>query len=146
MDHPTSSGEKRPPFPARTSSESSAKRTKLDLPDKQLISVNSQMNKKSHIYQCSLNAASCDPKEMSELLSMILSALTKALSTTDAKATILAELNGSEADNLLQSFNPQERKEWETGLRKGVERRDWSDLITHRMYNSSPDGGVAVDH
>jgi hypothetical protein len=121
VDLPTPSGEKRPPFPPRTSYESSAKRTKPDVPDKQFISVDNQMNKKLHI--C-LNAASGDPKEMSELLSTILSALTKVLSTTDAKATALSESPRSEADNLVQNGNPQERTEWEVGL-----RRVWKNVI-----------------
>jgi hypothetical protein len=148
MDPPTSSGEKRPSLTPRTSSESSAKRAKLDVPDNQLISINEQMNVISNEdkWPTILENANKNPEQMPRLSSNILVALTGVLSTTDAKDTILAEPTVSQAKSLVQRFDSKELKEWEAGLRKGVNERDWTDLITHRMYHSSPDGRVAFDH
>jgi len=40
----------------------------------------------------------------------------------------------NEAERFVEGFNPDERREWEDGMKMCMESGDWSDLITHRMY------------
>ena len=145
---PPSSGLKRPSLPPRSSSESSAKRAKLDLPEYQLITLNDRMNAISNdeFWPSILERATKNSEKLPQLLARVSQVLTRVLATTDAKATTREELTDSQADSFVQAFISEELKEWEAGLRKGVEKHDWKDLITHRTYNSSSDSRVAFEH
>jgi hypothetical protein len=133
MDPPTS-GVKRTSLTFRTSSERSAKRAKHDLPDYQLDVLKAQMYKRSLPYRSNFNDAANDPELMNTIQSTILLGLTTALSTTDAKATTLAPLTISQAESFCHGFNPQEHKEWNDAMWKGIIDGDWADLMAHRTY------------
>lgn len=145
MDPPTSSGVKRPSLPSRTSSEPSAKRAKHNLPGHQLEEVNAQMNTEAEFFRSSFSAAADDPKKMGTIRSSILVSLTEALSSTDAKSTVLAPVTKPQARNFFHGFNPQELKEWMDGMREGMDNCDWADLIAHRTCYIHLETRVAFD-
>jgi len=138
MDPPRSSAKRGPSFLSRTSSESSAKSINLHIPDEQCYLISEYMSNESDSFGwlSIFNKGSEDPEKMTQVLSAAVAALTDALSTTVAKATFLAPMTVSQAKRFVRSFNTEERNEWVVGLRKGLEGRDWTDLIIHRAYYS----------
>jgi hypothetical protein len=138
MDPPTSSAGKWPSLPPHTSFEPSAKRTKLDSPDDQLAKVNNQINRVSQVeFWPQQHATASSDSDMFSFMSRILFILVRVLSTTDAKATTREELKESDADRLIENFTPEELKEWEAGVSKGLRTGDWTDLIAHRTSHSN---------
>jgi hypothetical protein len=131
MDPPTSSGVKRRSSPPCTSSESSVKPAKLDLPKNQLDKINDELNLLVPAIISSILES--DPSQINSFLSLILCSITDSLSTTIAKVTVLAPMTLGQAESIVQGFNSREHAEWVAGLWKGLDQRDWTDLITHRM-------------
>jgi len=77
-----------------------------------------------------LQKASKNPRKMTAVLSTVLKELIDALSQTSAKVNFISVLTRREADRFVED----ERQELEDRIRTCMESRDWSDLITHRMY------------
>ena len=102
------------------------KRAKHDLPLAELTSLNANLNRWSKYQPASGDAT--------EWLSMILIALLTSLAKTTAKDSFISPFLPDEADRFVESFNPDERREWVGGIKTCMESGDWSDLITHRMY------------
>jgi hypothetical protein len=67
---------------------------------------------------------------MIRLLSTILMYLIDALAKTSAKDDFISPLG---IRGFVEDFNPNERQEWEDGIRTCMQRKDWTDLIKHRM-------------
>jgi hypothetical protein len=66
------------------------------------------------------------------LMTMVLIKITRLLSTTDLKDSVLPQLNETEAEKVLADFSDDEISNWKTAIVKGVTSQDWADLIAHR--------------
>ena len=132
MDPPEApSGAKRALSPLLLST--TTKRVKLDMP---LNELNVRLNRISELdlWPLRLQQASEDPSKMTSLLSQILTYILSLLAATTAKDNFISPPNLIEAEKLVEGFNPDERREWEDGIKMCMESGDWSDLIAHRMY------------
>ena len=105
------------------------KRAKLD--QDELTSLNAKLNDpdSTNYWSQQLQKASKDPRKMNILLLTILSHLIDALAETSAKDDFIPP---SGVSQFVDGFNPNERREWEEGIRTCMQRRDWADLIPHR--------------
>ena len=56
--------------------------------------------------------------------------LTQALAST--KHCIIASLTLERPNDNVKSFNEDKLEQWNVGMRNGVERNDWTDLLMHR--------------
>jgi hypothetical protein len=134
---PLASSSKRPATspPAISSAD---KRVKILLPDAQLSTLSSNMKQKSDrkMWQVIVEEAEVDDSLWWDVLSDILMYLTQELESTNMKGSVIANLTLKRADDILKSFNEDELEQWKVGVRNGVERNDWVDLIAHRTYIS----------
>ena len=64
----------------------------------------------------------------------VLMHLTSQLAATYFHGDIIASQTLEGAERLVKSFKKAEFEQWKDGVRTGVERKDWSDLIAHRTY------------
>jgi hypothetical protein len=62
--------------------------------------------------------------------------LTTELASTDVKHGVIASPNVGGARKIVMGFNNDELGQWKTGVRRGEDMNDWTDLITHRTYIS----------
>ena len=132
MDPPEApSGAKRALSPLLLST--TTKRVKLGVP---LNELNVQLNhiSKKELWPLRLQQESEDPSDMTSLISQILMRILSSLAATTVKDNFISSPNLLEAKKFVESFNPDERREWEDGIKMCMESGDWSDLITHRMY------------
>ena len=115
---------------------STTKRVKLD--QDELTSLNVELNDAARLGSWShlLQRASIDkdPRKMTSVLSTILAYLIDALAETSVKFNFISRLTASAAQKIVEDFDPNERREWEDGIRMCMEHGDWGDLITHRAY------------
>ena len=63
----------------------------------------------------------------------ILMCLTLELASTNIKDDIITSPNIKDAQNIIQCFTEEERKQWDVGVRNGIQNNDWNELILHRM-------------
>ena len=137
MDSPmaeATSGVKRgslSPLPSSTT-----KRAKLGVAQDELTSLNVELNDTAtlEMWPRRLQEASKDPRKMTMLLSTVLVYVVDALAETSVKVNFILPLTLTKAKKFVENFNPNERREWEDGIRTCMECNDWSDLITHRTY------------
>ena len=115
---------------------STMKRAKFAVPQDDLTSLNVELNDAATlgVWPQRLQEASRDRRKMTMLLSRIFMVVVDALARTSVKVKFISPLAPTEAKLLFEDFNPNERQEWEDGIRTCMERNDWSDLITHRTY------------
>jgi hypothetical protein len=107
--------------------------------ENELKSLNDMMNALStdQLWPTKLQDAIHDPDELYYLLASVLVTLTGELMMTPSKSryrppmlTIdiaIGEINSMKADERDQLIN---------ALRRGIEKRNWEDLIRHRTFNS----------
>jgi len=140
VDPPTSlpSSSKKRPAASPPASSSADKCAKLLLPDAQLTALNHNMKgkSKSRKWQVFLKEAGDDNSLWLDLLSEILSHLTAELAFTNMKGSVIASPNFERADDIVKSFNKDELEQWKVGMRNGVEKNNWIELIAHRTYIS----------
>jgi len=136
LTSPSSSSSKRLATSPLTSS-SAGKRARILLPDAQLTAFNHNMKGKSkrRKWQVILKGAGDDNSLWLELLSTILSHLTAELAFTNMKGSVIASPNPERANDIVKSFNEDELKQWKVGVRNGVEKNDWVDLIAHHTLH-----------
>ena len=115
---------------------STTKRAKLGVAQDELTSLNIELNDAATggIWPQRLQEASKDSHKMTLLLSTVFMHLNHALAETSVKVNFISPVTTREAKNFVEDFNPNERREWEDGIRTCMERNDWSDLLTHRTY------------
>jgi hypothetical protein len=66
----------------------------------------------------------------------VLHELVSELSETPSREMFLPSLGTRGARELIASVAPDEYKNFERGLRDGVDNGDWMGLITHRKFDS----------
>jgi hypothetical protein len=135
---PASSGVKRTFLSSRTSSEPSAKHIKLDLLGSQLAAVNKKMNAEMEFYTLPDQSL----PTLARLLPSVVIHLTELLARTGAN---FDEMFLSQANNLVESFTPEELDEWVNGFRNAMDTHDWSDFASHRTYIPHWKGGWHFD-
>ncbi|KAM6495407.1 hypothetical protein JOM56_008113 [Amanita muscaria] len=128
-----SSSLKRPAdFPASSSAD---KRAKTLLPRGQLTTLSSNMDEVSSrkLWKILVDRAVAKNSESlwSDILSDVLMHLHLELGSTNMNG---ANIKG--AYDIVKSFNKDELEAWKVGVRNGVERKDWNDLLARRMYIS----------
>jgi hypothetical protein len=138
VDPPISLPSSRPKRPAASppASSSADKRAKILLPDAQLTTLNDEMKKGSHgqMWQLRLQSAENDESMLRVLLRDVLWYLTRELASTNMKGSVIVNLTLERANDIVRSFNEDELEQWKVGVRNGVEKNDWIDLIVHRTY------------
>ena len=68
-----------------------------------------------------------------ELLEDVLIFLIRQLLVTDLKDITKCTLSG--AIDIVKSFNKDKLEQWKAKVRNGLGKKDWSDLIAHRLYH-----------
>ncbi|KAF8501239.1 hypothetical protein BU17DRAFT_72018 [Hysterangium stoloniferum] len=68
------------------------------------------------------------------LSSQALEYLLLEVAKTKFKGSVIAAPGFQERGDILRSFNTKEAEQWNAGMRKGVEKDDWRNLITHHTY------------
>ncbi|KAF8515975.1 hypothetical protein BU17DRAFT_76734 [Hysterangium stoloniferum] len=88
------------------------------------------MNKQStnNWWQVRIKNSGDDLSSWREFLQDVLWPLTSALSDTALKANFITP---SEAEQLMDNLDDNEFKEWQMGVKAGVEKGDWSQLAAH---------------
>jgi hypothetical protein len=148
LTSPSSSSSKRLATSPLTSS-SAGKRPRILLPDAQLTALNHNMKgkSKSRKWQVFLKEARDNNSLWLDLLSEILSRLTAELAFTNMKGSVIASPNFERADDIVKSFNEDELEQWKVGVRNGVEKNDWLDLIAHRtLHFGLSDHQITFNH
>ena len=64
----------------------------------------------------------------------VLMVLVSQLSVITLKKDITAFLSYHNTLQLIQNLDGNELKEWQNGLKTGVEKGDWTELAAHYMY------------
>jgi hypothetical protein len=137
MDVDPSSSSKRPaPFPLASSS--AEKRAKILLPDAQLIELSTKMKHKADRkkWQMMVKEAEADDSLWWDINLDVLIYLVQELASTSMKHSVIASPNAERANDIVKSFNEDELEQWKVGVRNGIERNDWTDLLVHRTYIS----------
>ena len=116
-----------PPIPL-----SADKRPKLILPSAQLTTLNDNINSVSRYRRWQLLIESYDDSEWRNLVVDTVVMLTEELAFTDLKGRVITSLNHGQAKVFVKGFNDDELREWVDGVRKCVEKNDWTDLVLHR--------------
>lgn len=80
--------------------------------------------------------AEVDDSLWRDLLSDILMHLTLELASTNMKGSVIANPDLERADDIVKSFNEDELEQWKVGVRNGVKKNDWIDLLARRTYIS----------
>ena len=113
---------------------STAKRLKLDQDEltSLYVKLNETADKKNWLEQ--LHDASKYPREMIATLTWILTSIIDALAGTMAEDDYISPLD---IRRFVEDFTPDERREWEDGIKACIQRRDWTDLITHRSSTTT---------
>ena len=121
---------------------SSAEHAKLALPQDQMNALNEAMREESYYNKWStlLKIAANNPQELRDLMSVVLACFTLILTKNGFS---ISGLQVKEADTLVGSFNESEFKEWDAGLRTGVNTGKWEDLVAHRTYHPILNGRMA---
>src|SRR5271170_1815317 len=104
----------------------SANRAKLDIREDQLYSINQVMNEDTESY------AMPPPNTAGEgmILPKVLRSLLWELSATKAK--FIPPMGLARVKGFIQDLNDIERGQLIDGMRKGLDSKDWSDMIAHR--------------
>ena len=136
VDPPTSppaSSSKRPA--ASPPASSLDKRVKILLPDAQLsrLCFNMHLMSDRKKWPIRVEEAEVDDSLWSDLLSDILIHLPEELIM---KGSPIANLTPKRAEDIVKSFNEDELEQWKVGVRNGVKKNDWIDLLACRMYIS----------
>jgi hypothetical protein len=140
VDPPTSprssSSKRSAAFPLASSS--AEKRAKILLPHAQLIELSAKMKHKSDRmkWQIFVKEAEADDSLWWDIHLDVLMHLTEALASTSMKHSVIASPNPERANDIVKSFNEDELEQWKVGVRNGVDRNDWTDLLVHRTYIS----------
>ncbi|KAF8323573.1 hypothetical protein F5887DRAFT_1208074 [Amanita rubescens] len=131
VDLPSSSSKRPAEFPPASSSAD--KRAKILLPDIQLATLSSNINRKSDFrmweFQVDKAETATDDSRWRSILSDILQVLTLELASTSMKDSVIANLTLQHADDIVKIFTENQLEEWKVGVRNGVKRGDWSDLL-----------------
>ena len=83
-----------------------------------------------------MQRAENDDSSWRPLLSDVLVHLTSHLLATEMERSVIASQTAEHANDIMSGFNEDDLEEWKAGVRNGVERNDWIDLIEHRTYIS----------
>jgi hypothetical protein len=112
------------------------KRVKLDVPQDQLAVLNIELNTQSEsaVWPLRLQQGFENPLKMTALLSEILVRLLLSVAKTSVKDHVVGSMYRDQAEEFVKNFNPDERRDWEDGIKMCMESKDWKDLITQRMY------------
>ncbi|KAF8240638.1 hypothetical protein L208DRAFT_1384042 [Tricholoma matsutake] len=145
LTSPPASSSKRPPASPPASSFAD-KRVKILLPDAQLSTLCFNMKLKSDRkeWRNIVEKAEVDDSLWRDLLSDILMHLTLELASTNMKGSVIANPALERADDIVKSFNEDELEQWKVGVRNGVKKNDWIDLLARpelkipRMPNIAP--------
>ena len=110
---------------------------KMDLENVDLEALAIKMRHHAHLqfWKLRVNTA-VSISDWQPLILVILIYLTRELSETDLKESIITSPSLGSAETLVSCFKDTELEEWKAGIKKGMNDDDWSDLITHRMYIS----------
>jgi hypothetical protein len=140
VDPPTSlpSSSKKRPAASPPASSSADKCAKLLLPDSQLTALTDIMKHKSDRkkWLVFVKEARDDDTLWRDLISDVLMHLLGELASTNMKGSMIASPNPERADDIVKSFNEAELEQWKVGMRNGVEKNNWIELIAHRTYIS----------
>jgi hypothetical protein len=128
---PSSSSKRPAAFPPASSAD---KRAKILLPDDQLTTLSSNMNRRK--WQILVDEAEADDSLWWDILSDVLMHLTQELASTNMKGNVIANLTLKRANDTIKSFNEDELEQWKVGVRNGVKGNDWIDLLACRTYIS----------
>jgi len=113
---------------------------KLDLEDLDLDVLGTRMAEFSvdqmWVLRLARLGAEATPSQWLPLISTILMHLTKELSQTDVKDSIISTPTLLGAEILVNSFKHHELEHWKAGVKSGLKSNDWHDLITRCMYIS----------
>ena len=116
------------------SASASPKKRVKTIPPARLTVVNGNMNKLSNaqMWQARSKKAGDDDALWGELAKDVL----MHTSHLDIDYNMIVPQTLEGAERLVKRFKKAEFEQWKAGVRTGVERKDWSDLIAHRMYIS----------
>jgi hypothetical protein len=87
-------------------------------------------------WQIWVDQAEVDNSQWLNLLSDVLVCLTMELASTNMKDSVIANLTHARAEAIVKNFNEDELEGWKVGVRNGVKRNDWIDLLARRTYIS----------
>ena len=79
---------------------------------------------------------STDDSLWRDILSDVLVGLTLELASTNMKGSVEI-LTLKRADEIMKSFNEDELEAWKVGVRNGVKKNDWTDLLARRTSHIS---------
>jgi len=114
-------------FPSASSS--AGKRAKILL--RNTLSSNMDWMKRTRKWQIST-----DDSLWRDILSDVLVGLTLELASTNMKGSVEI-LTLKRADEIMKSFNEDELEAWKVGVRNGVKKNDWTDLLARRTSHIS---------
>jgi len=130
---PSTSSKCFPPTPSSVD-----KRAKILLSEEQLTTLSSKMNRMKHRrnWQIWVEKAEADDSLWWDILSDVLMCLDRELASTNMKDSVFADLTLDDADDILGNFNEDQLEGWKVGVRNGVKKSDWIDLLARRTYIS----------
>jgi hypothetical protein len=118
------------------SSSSGQKRPRLALLENELLSLKEGMAEHSEARLWGMRSANCETRgQWQNLFADVLYHLAKELAGTNMEIVPFA--TPEDASKMVLKFD---ESHWKGGVTKGIEERDWEDLIEHRMYHSTQIG------
>ena len=144
MEPASSSGVKRtsasPP-----GSSSAQKRPKYDICQQTAFIDKMKKLSSKQMWPLRMQVAEDDNSAWQDVFSDVLGLLTGILATTNVKNSVIA-LTTEQAEQIVKNFNTEEMKEWKEGVQKGVEKNDWTDLVSHRTYHPVSGAIIIINH
>jgi hypothetical protein len=81
-----------------------------------------------------------------DLLSEVLRHLTDAWAITSMKGSVIGPVRRGQAEQIVESLNTEEVKEWKAAVQKGVGDNNWEDLIFHRTHRLLSGALILLKH
>jgi hypothetical protein len=116
------------------------KRPKPELPDhilpqEQLEAFNVKMQQRSILFYSRVSMEACTIGEWKGLLSDVLMYISDRLHATDLR-TRTSVISPTQAEELVKAFTHKQLGEWKDAMKRGVEKNDWTEVISLCKYLS----------
>ena len=101
-----------------------------------LDTLNVNMKHKAYLstWQRNLDESDIEGDDWLQFIAAALRALTKELATTELRSRVITSLSAKDALSMIQGCSKEELRQLKDGVRSGLEKNDWGDLIKHRAY------------
>jgi hypothetical protein len=130
------SGSKRMTSPSLAASTSKRSKHGDPAPIQPLQALAARMRKyaTTQHWQITMDMAKDDESKWTDLIQIVLSALTSSMESTDRTSDFIGPQTLLQAEQIVDDFSDEYFREWKDGVQKGINNDDWEDLLKHRTF------------